>query len=133
MANTVNIQKVIDGKGTVVVHCYLACDGSSGELTDQILIDVSTLTPVPGDLALVSVEGCFVGFSGRLEWDATTDIPVAVLPADHPFLFTFNGTPIPDNAGSGTTGDLLLTTAGFTAATDIGHITITARKKDYTA
>lgn len=131
MANTVDIQTIEDGERNVVVKVYLASDGASGELTDQVLVDFSTLSGLKTDLKLMKVEGQLTGFDATLEWDATADAPIIGLYASagafvHCFK-EFGG--IPNNAGAGKTGDLTITTSGFAAAGDAGFICLHCRKK----
>ncbi|RMH21709.1 MAG: hypothetical protein D6698_02320 [Gammaproteobacteria bacterium] len=129
MANTVTKTTLIDGPRHVVVHVYLASDGLAGELTDEVLIDVSALTPSANDLTLECVWYSLNGFSGVLEWDATTDVPFLVLQDSDCCFMDFRGIGgIPNNAGAGKTGDLTLTTTGFTAAGDAGTITLKCKK-----
>lgn len=131
MANTVTSQTLLDGSKRSVIKWYLASDGASGELTDQVIFDASAMTPATTDSTIERIRGYLVGFSGLVEFDATADVAALVLPTDDQFDFDFtnevtNG--LPNNAGDGKTGDILLTTTGFTAATDIGWIEITVRK-----
>lgn len=131
MANTVTSQTLLDGSKRSVIKWYLASDGASGELADQVIFDASAMTPATTDSTIERIRGYFIGFSGLVEFDATTDVAALVLPADDQFDFDFtndvtNG--LPNNSGTGKTGDILLTTTGFTAATDIGWLEITVRK-----
>lgn len=130
MANTVTVRTVLDGSKRVVNHIYLASDGASGELTGQVVVDVSGLTPAATTLTIEKVEWCFSGFDGELAFDATADVPFAVLPAASGWSrldFTcFGG--LSDNSGAGKTGDIVLNTSGFTASGDKGIIIITAQK-----
>lgn len=130
MTNTVTTRVIVDGPRHAVVHVYLKCDGASGELTDQVVVDVSTLAGAP---ALVTIEELwwnFIGFDAHLEFDATTDTPAWTLTGAsgdaHKDFRSFGG--IKDTGPTGTTGDVLLTTAGFTAATDQGTLCIKVRK-----
>lgn len=131
MANTVTSQTLLDGSKRSVIKWYFASDGVAGELADQIIFDASAMTPAADDSTIERIRGYFIGFSGLVEFDATTDVAALVLPADDQFDFDFtneitNG--LPNNAGTGKTGDILLSTTGFTAATDIGWLEITVRK-----
>lgn len=119
MANTVAIQVIEDGPKYAVLKVYCASDGASGELTDQVVVDASTLWGAPTDLTLVKVYAMTTGCAFNLEWDATTDVPIMNFPTDfaEEFCFkSFGG--IHNNAGAGVTGDILLNTSGFTAAGD---------------
>ena len=119
MANTVQIQTIQDGPRFTVIKAYLASDGASGELTDQILFDASTLYGAVTDCTIMKLWASTTGCSFNLEWDATTDVPVLGFPADfvEDLCFEkFGG--LPNNSGAGKTGDILLNTTGFTAVGD---------------
>ena len=122
MANTVTKTAIHDGKSIGHVRCYVASDGSSGELSDEVLLDASALAGAKNITQIFEVKGALVGFSAILEFDATADVPFITLPADEDFCFDFNANPIPNNAGSGITGDVTITTNGFTATGDYGWI-----------
>jgi len=130
MANTVTLRTLIDGPKTAIIHVYLNSDGASGELADQVVVDASALIPVPSKVTIEEVWWDFVGFDGLLEFDATADTPAWKLPAGsgqgHRKFYLFGG--IKDNSGAGSTGDVLLTTNGFTAAGDEGTMIIKVRK-----
>lgn len=133
MANTVAKQTLIDGSRNLVVKIYLESDGASGELSDTVLIDASTYSPAFTDAKLVSVHANLSGFTAKLEWDATTDTPLISLP-DYEVHYSGNEVGvgvngIPNDAGTGVTGDILITTSGFTAAGDRGTIVIHLVKK----
>ena len=129
MANTVNKRTVIDGPKIAIIHVYLASDGASGELTDQVIVDVSTLTPAPTSVSVRRVYGHCTGFTSTLEFDATTDVAFLNLPSGEGFdvnFERFGG--LKDNSGAGSTGDIVLTTSGFTAAGDAGWLVIKVEK-----
>ena len=127
MANTVTKTSITDGARGGVLHLYLASDGSTGELSNTVVLDASALEGGDNIKSIVSVKSSLVGFSATLEFDATADVPAVVLPAgeaDQDFSYA----PIPNTAGSGITGDVTITTAGFTASGDVGTVTIHYRK-----
>jgi hypothetical protein len=129
MANTVTKQKIADNERNAIVHVWLASDGAAGELTDEVVVDVSDLSGSPSSVEVVRMESTLTGFSATLEWDATTDVPFLQIPADtlvQSDWRDFGG--LQNNAGAGVTGDIVLTTAGFSAATDKGHITFWLKK-----
>ncbi len=129
MANTVNIRTLADGSKVLELQIYLESDGAAGELSDTILVDASTFTPAFTNESVLCVSADLEGFSAVLEWDATTDVPFVALPQGesyHEFRH-FGG--LVNNAGSGKTGDILITTSGFTAAGDRGSITLSIKKK----
>ena len=129
MANTLTLQKLADNTRNAIVHVYMASDGVAGELSDSIVVDVSDLTGSPSTVSIVRVEAALTGFSAVLEWDATTDVPFLAVPAENQLSHNwsdFGG--LKNNAGAGVTGDILITTSGFSAAGDRGHITFWLKK-----
>lgn len=128
MANTVTKTAVVDGKHLAYVRVYLASDGSSGELTDEVLLDASALAGGKNITTIHRVQGSLTGFSAKLEFDATADVPFMTLAADTDFDYDHRANPIPNNAGSGITGDVTITTSGFTASGDEGFLIFTVGK-----
>jgi hypothetical protein len=133
MANLVTVRKLWDNDRRAALHVYLASDGSSGELSGEVIVDASTLSGSPATLTVERVEGSFNGFEGTLLFDATSDVPFLTLPNAanggqfyFPFQKHYGG--IANTKATGYTGDILLTTNGFTAATDKGHIFMIVRK-----
>lgn len=127
MANTVTIRHLNNQKHGGTVHVYMASDGAAGEETDTVLLDSSTLT---GGLAIKRIEkisSSLVGFNAVIEFDQTSDSPAAVL-TEGTEVQCFKNHPINNPAGSGTTGDVTITTSGFTATGDQGTIIIEYRK-----
>lgn len=137
MANTVTIRKLMEGAKSVVLHVYLKCDGASGELTDQVLLDPTTdVTPALTAASKFTIEEIWYdlsGFDAQLEYDATTDTPIWTLvgasgtTGEHKDFRSFGG--IRDSGGAGATGKIQVTTTGFTAATDQGTIILRIRKE----
>lgn len=129
MANTVTKTPLHDGHNVGTVHIYLKSDGSSGELSDEVLIDASALAGAKPIKKLLSVEGVLQGFSLTLKFKETTSPVILELPADEKFCFDLRKIgSIKNPQGTGTTGDVVGTTQGFTAAADSGVITIKYRK-----
>ena len=129
MANTVTLTTLLDSPAMAVIHVYLKSDGAAGELSDVVLIDASALTGANAVSTLEVVESSLAGFSARLEFDATTDVVAAVLPTDEHLRADYRDlATIRNPQGAGSTGDLTITTQGFTAATDEGHIILQVKK-----
>lgn len=129
MANIVTTRILEDGVRNAVIHAYIASDGASGDETDTVLVDVSTLAGAPSAVSVLKVTGNFAGFTGVLEWDATADVPFLAVPDSSEFEFDgceFAG--ITNNAGAGVTGDITITTTGLGTAGDAGHLTFWVRK-----
>lgn len=128
MANTVAIQIIEDGPRNVVIKVYLASDGATGELTDQVIFDASALNGIPDTLKVISIDSALTGFQARLNWDATTDDPLWHLPL-YPANFDFQKFGgIPNPKSTGYTGDILLTTIGFSTLGDDGSFVIHCTK-----
>ena len=129
MANTITINPVLDTKNETILQVYLESDNSSGELTDQVIFDASALLGAGFADSILEIEGCLSGFSAKLEFDATTDIGAVVLPDNSPFHFCFN--PKVHNFAyntTGATGDITITTNGFTVTGDKGFFILKVNK-----
>lgn len=132
MANTLTKRTLVDGPRNLVVHLHVASDGS--EETDYVLVDASTYTPAFTDCAVERVDYTIVNTATAnhpvitLEWEATTDVPFAVLGPNSDCLDWCDVGGISNNAGAGKNGDILLTTTGL-AAGDSFMITIYVKKK----
>ena len=132
MANTVTVRTLVDGPRQAELHVYIAGDGS-GDLSAQVIVDGSTLSPAPSKLTIERLEGNFNGFTGLVLFDATTDVPAVVIPDAagggqfyFPFQKHYGGLPPPSSA-TGLAGNLLLTTTGLGSG-DKGHMVIKVRK-----
>jgi len=126
MATTKRV--IIDGPQHVVVY------GSyDGDVSDEVLIDVSTLTPVPTHLAIEQIWYTVGGQNVTIEFDATTDEPAwAFGGADATGALSgcidftnFGG--LKDPKASGFTGDIIVTTGTFDAGEPC-KLVIKARK-----
>ena len=122
MANTVNINKQIQWDGTKgSVHYVVSSDGT--DLTNESLVDISTLAPAPASIKLRSIDiihyGNFISF---FEFDATTDQEIdrfETQAADVSQQFVRDYTDMvdagirpDDKTAAAFTGDLLMTTSG---------------------
>jgi hypothetical protein len=118
----------MDSAKRATIQIHLASDGAAGELTDEVLVDVSTLSPAPSKVTVEQIWWDLVAFDLRLEFDASTDTILWKLGAGEGYqdFRSFGG--IKDNTGSGSTGDIMGTTNGFTAAGDEGTLLIVVRK-----
>tara|TARA_R110000868_G_scaffold285593_1_gene546055 strand:+ start:426 stop:836 length:411 start_codon:yes stop_codon:yes gene_type:complete len=119
MADAVASQTILDGERLFIAKFTSISDGT-GE-TAAIKIDVSALTPNSFNLACNGVKICKIwaqtfGMGVDILWDATTDVVCETVPADKMYFMdycSFGG--LPNNAGTGKTGDVLFTTIGATA------------------
>jgi len=130
MAATATQQIIANGPRNLVLKYTIA--GTTGDASAATLVDVSALDSSIGvnDLSLISVQAGLTGFSCKLAWDATTDVDLIEIPADQSFeqdYSRFGG--IKNNAGTGSTGDVVITTTGYTAAAgEGGHIYLWFKK-----
>lgn len=115
MADAVTSEYVFNGQKRKLLHLTNISDGT-GE-SDVVKIDVSALTfesgLTPTYVTVDRIEYNIQGFTSvLLEFDATTDDELAVLPSGMGAIdfFAYGGKTDPKTTG--TTGDVLLTTAG---------------------
>ena len=116
MADAVTTQVLEDGERLYIAKFTNISDGT-GE-TAVTKIDVSTLNPNAYNLACNGVKLNKIwaqtdGMGLNILWDATTDVIVETVPQN--IMYTadyssFGG--IPNNSGTGKTGDVLFTTVG---------------------
>jgi hypothetical protein len=127
MTITITKQTIVDGERNVVVKAILiGADGS--DVTDTLLIDASDYSGSFTDLKIMKIQAHLDGFRVMLEWDATTNVDAISIPGDEWVnydFFDFGG--LPNNAGTGKTGDILIDTLGM-AATEEGTIVLWMRK-----
>ena len=115
MADAVASQTILDGERLFIAKFTNISDGT-GE-SAVVKIDVSTLAVNGFGLACNGVKinkiyGTTHGMEVRILWDATTDVFAWQIPQNTNYLMdlsSFGG--IPNNAGAGSTGDVLFTTA----------------------
>ena len=119
MADAVTSQTIQDGERVAVLKFTNVSDGT-GESAVKI-VDVSALTTNSAGESCTSVSiariywAC-VGMRVNIEFDATTNVLAMPLPADSTgdeYYDLFSG--IPNNAGSGVTGDIDFTTVGHSS------------------
>jgi hypothetical protein len=123
MADAITSQTIEDGGKNLIVKITNISDGT-GE-SDVAKIDVSALSPNPVTgtaCSRVSIQRIWfsnVGMGFKLLWNASTNKFIFQAPADWTDTWDFSmgnegKSGIPNNAGSGVNGDLLLTTVGHT-------------------
>lgn len=116
MADTVTTQKIIDGDRNVVMKFTNVSDGTGESAVAKV--DVSALNPdetgkACTEVRLMRVSHAIVGMSVQMFFDATANVLIMELSESsngHLDFKPFGG--IPNNAGSGKTGDILFTTKG---------------------
>ena len=122
-ASTVATKYLINGSRDFVIKIDIV--GGDAEFTAEKIIDVADLTGTPTVFKIRNISWQFAEFTATLLWDATTDKQAFVLnqyEGDIDF-FESTGVPIVNDAGTGVSGNLLMTTKGL-AAGDTGTIII---------
>lgn len=112
MADAVTSQTILDGPRNVVMKFTNLSDGT-GE-SAVLKVDVSTLSGSPSSVSIKRIIYDISGMVATLLWDADTDVRIVDLGGNTGVLdfCSFGG--LPNNAGAGVTGDILLTTTGHT-------------------
>ncbi len=103
MAVTVTTRN--NGPRNLIVELDIAADNS-----DAVVVDVSALSIPTGKLSLIEAQWALTGAPATLQWDQTTDAALLECTAGSGFMLFHPGAR-KDPAGTGTTGDVLLTNA----------------------
>ena len=120
MADAVTTQTIIDGPREAVLKFTNVSDGTGESAVAKI--DVSTLSAQPGTQAACNkftideIWWQCIGMKVQLFFDATSNALITELgesAGSHHDYTVFGG--IPNNAGSGVTGDILFTTVGHSS------------------
>lgn len=127
MAGTITVQTIIDGSRNAVIKATI---GGDADISNGVVWDASTHVGANTHDKLMKVEYGFSGFSAKLLWDATVNVDLITLPDTHleTQCYEFFGGLV-NNASTGKTGDILITTSGLTSG-DKGHIILYIKKKD---
>ena len=119
MADAVTTQTIQDGERNVVMRFTNVSDGSGESAVKKV--DVSALAANSAGQACTEVHiqriyWMTVGMSVKLEFDATSNVLLTHIPADATGdEYYDNFTAIPNNAGTGKTGDIDFTTVGHSS------------------
>jgi len=119
MADAVTTQTIQDGERNVVMRFTNVSDGSGESAVKKV--DVSALAANSAGQACTEVHiqriyWMTVGMSVKLEFDASTNVLLTHIPADATGdEYYDNFTAIPNNAGTGKTGDIDFTTVGHSS------------------
>ena len=119
MADAVTSQTIQDGEKTAILKFTNVSDGTGESAVKKV--DVSALAtnsagPTCTSVSVARIYWVTLGMSVKLEFDATSNVLLVHLPADSTgdeYYDLFTG--IPNNAGSGVTGDIDLTTVGHSS------------------
>lgn len=115
MANAVTTQTLLDGPRNLVILLTGVLDTSNE--ARAIKVDVSSYDPAPLKVRVDKIQYSIAdALQVLLDWDATTDVTFAVLSGRGELeACKFGG--LQNNAGAGVTGDIYLTTLGYSAGT----------------
>jgi hypothetical protein len=119
MADAVTSQTIIDGERNCVMKFTNVSDGTGESAVAKV--DVSALASNAAGVAcsevrVMRISHAIVGMSVQLFFDATSNVLLVELAESsngHMEFEDFGG--IPNNAGSGKTGDILFTTKGHSS------------------
>ena len=119
MADTVTSQTIQDGERVAVLKFTNVSDGTGESAVKKV--DVSALNANKAGesctgVSIARIYWACVGMRVNIEFDATSNVLAMPLPADSTgdeYYDLFSG--IPNNAGSGVTGDIDFTTVGHSS------------------
>lgn len=108
MADAVTSQTILDGPRNLVMKFTNLSDGTGEAAVKKVDVAAGT------SLSVKRIHYNVTGMVVTLLWDADTDVRMVDLAGDGCFDFSaFGG--LPNNGGTGVTGDINLTTTGHTS------------------
>ena len=116
MADTVTSQTIQDGDKIAIMKFTNASDGTGESAVKKVDVSALSSNSLGQSCTSVSIARIYwacVGMRVNIEFDASTNVLAIPLPADSTgdeYYDLFSG--IPNNAGSGKTGDIDFTTVG---------------------
>jgi len=119
MADALTSQVIQDGPRSAILKFTNISDGTGQ--SGVVLVDVSSLSSDPltnqvcNGVTLQSISYSNVGTGVELLWDANANVPLLNLLQNWSDQLDFSDYGIPNNSGTGRTGDILITTTGATA------------------
>jgi len=119
MADALTSQVIRDGPRSAILKFTNISDGTGQAAA--VLVDVSSLSSDPltnqvcNGVTLQSISYSNVGMGVNLLWDANANVPLINLLQNWSDQLDFSDYGIPNNSGTGRTGDILITTTGATA------------------
>ena len=132
MADAVATQTIQEDGKTAIFRFTNVSDGTGESAVNKI--DVSGLSPDPmtnkacTSVTLQCIWYSTVGMGVKIFFDASTNVLAWELRADDARTIDFtNFTGIPNNAGSGKTGDILFTTVGHSSG-DVYNVILQVKK-----
>jgi hypothetical protein len=120
MADAVATQTIIDGAKYATFKFTNVSDGTGEAAVKKIDVSALSKDPVTGQTCTkVNISNIWystVGMSVKVLFDASTDVLAWHILADYSDELDFSDfSGIPNNAGSGVTGDIMFTTVGHTS------------------
>ena len=119
MADTVTTQTIQDGERTAVLRFTNVSDGSGESAVKKVDVSALAKNSAGKECTEVHIQRMYwatVGMSVNLEFDASSNVLAIGLPANSTGdEYYDNFTAIPNNAGSGKTGDIDFTTTGHSS------------------
>lgn len=120
MADAVTSQTIQDGGRTLIMKFTNVSDGSGESAVKKVDVSALSADPMTGAtctrVTISKIQFSTVGMSVKIEFDASSNVLLAHLPADYTDELDFTSfTGIPNNAGSGITGDIDFTTVGHSS------------------
>ena len=120
MADALTSQVIQDGGRTAVLKYTNISDGTGQSAA--VLVSAAGLSADPitkqacNGVTLQTITFSNIGMGVELLWDASANVPLLNLPQDWEDTIDFSAFGIPNDAGAGKTGDILVTTVGATLA-----------------
>ena len=132
MADAVATQTIEDGGSTAIFRFTNVSDGSGESAVTKIDVSALTADPMTGatctSVVIQKIYYSCIGMGVKIFFDATTDVLAWQLNADWTDTLDFSDfTGIPNNSGSGKTGDIAFTTVGHSSG-DVYNIVIQVSK-----
>jgi hypothetical protein len=120
MADAVTSQTIQDGARHVVMSFTNVSDGTGEAAVKKVDVSALQSDPMTGTacsgVAIQSVWFSTLGMSVKLLWDADADVLALHLPADYSDTLDMSEfTGLKNNAGTGVTGDIMLTTVSHSS------------------
>lgn len=115
MANDVKTQILVDGARNAVIKVTGVLD--TGNVAATTIVDIANFTPKPTGFRIDHIDYSVSDpLEVRLLWDATADVDILPIAGRGRMSFwNFGG--LQNNAGAGKTGNIQLSTDGYTSGT----------------
>jgi len=129
MANTISTQVILDSTRNTIIKITIAGDGS-GDESNTIIFNASDYIGGNTSNKIWRIEYSLNNFDADLLWDADTNVPIITLSKNYEqdVCYEFVGGLV-NNAGTGKTGDILMSTDGMVGTPTTGHIVLYIKKK----